>query len=205
MNEEGSWIPATTDTPSSVRNSKYFGPAPPPDHPRYNPRYDHFSPPVPPTVAADDATNNTKPTIDADTDDTSDDEDDSEFYLYKGPSAPFTLRKFPKDINNGATTTAVANPSVNSAMRPPNPIILPPVFPFRHNSTTCEQFLHFEKLAVSMMIPHDSTYDDDSINSDLNYINQEGNIDKRVDSNNFVHDTEPTLNRRDLDYSCRVV
>ena len=41
------------------------------------------------------------------------------------------------------------------------------------------------------MIPHDSTYDDDSINSDLDYINQEGNIDKRVDSYNFVHDTEP--------------
>ena len=31
----------------------------------------------------------------------------------------------------------------------------------------------------------------DSINSDLDYINQEGNIDKRVDSYDFVYDTEP--------------
>ena len=133
MNEEGSWIPVTTDTSSSVKcNSKYFGPAPPLDHPRYKPRYDHFSKPVPsnPKIAADDDTNNTKSTIDADTDDTSIDEDDSEFYLYKGPSAPFTRRKFPKYINNNATTPAVANPSVNSALKPINSIILPPSFLF---------------------------------------------------------------------------
>ena len=42
-----------------------------------------------------------------------------------------------------------------------------------------------------MMITHDSTYDDDySIHSNLDYINQEGNIDIRVDSYDFVHDTE---------------
>ena len=46
-------------------------------------------------------------------------------------------------------------------------------------------------MAVSCLTPHDSTYDDDSIDSDLDYINQEGNIDKRVDSYEFVHDTKP--------------
>ena len=155
MNEEGSWIPATTDTSSPVKcTSKFFGPAPPPDHPRYKPRYDHFSHPIPSCqkVKADDATNDTESTIDdaMDTkesivsDDKFDrrpeDDDDSEFYLYKGPSAPFTLRKFPRDINNIATTTNETKPAVNSAMSPTDPIIVPPVFPFRNQPTTHEQF-----------------------------------------------------------------
>ena len=118
------------------------------------------------------------------------DDDDLEFYLYKGLSAPFALRKFPSDINNSATTTSKTKPAVNSAMSPTDPIILPPAFPFHHQPTTRKRFLQFEKLAVSYLIPYDSTYDDDSINSDLDYINQEGNIDKRVDSYDFVHDTE---------------
>ena len=155
MSEEGSWIPATTDTSSPVKcNSKFFGPTPPPDHPRYKPRYDHFSHPIPscPKVTADDATNDTESTIDDATDATEiilddkfdrrpNDDDDSEFYLYKGPSAPFTLRKFPRDINNSATTTAKTKPAVNSAMSPIDPIILPPVLPFCHNPTTREKFL----------------------------------------------------------------
>ena len=143
MNEEGSWIPATTDTSSSVQcNSKRFGPAPPPDHPRYKPRYDHFSHPVPsnPKIAAEDDTNNTESTIDDATDATdivlddnidrkSDDDDDSEFYLYKGPSAPFALRKLPRDINS-VTTNVETKPAVKIAMSPIDPIILPPAFPF---------------------------------------------------------------------------
>ena len=66
MNEEGSWIPTTTNTPHDKCTSKLFGPAPPPDHPRYKPRYDHFSHPIPscPKVAADDATNDTESTVD---------------------------------------------------------------------------------------------------------------------------------------------
>ena len=148
---------------------EFFGPAPSPDHPRYKPRYDHFSHPIPscPKVTADDATNDTESTVDDATDATdivlndnldrkSDDDDDSEFYLYKGPSAPFALQKLLRDINS-ATTTA-KKPAVKSAMSPIDPIILPPAFPLHHNSTTCKQFLHLEKLAVSCLIPHDSFY-----------------------------------------------
>ena len=135
MNKESSLIPTTTDTPHYKRTSNFFGPAPLPDHPRYKPWYDHFSHPIPscPKVAADNATNDTKSTIDDATaatetivlddkiDQKSDDDDDLEFYLYKGPSAPFTLRKFPRDINNITTTTNETKPAVNSAMSPIDP------------------------------------------------------------------------------------
>merc|ERR1711884_757238 len=92
--EAYSRIPPTTDTPHDKCTSKPFGPAPPPDHPRYKPRYDHFSHPTPPCpkVTADDATNDTESTVDDATDTTDielndnldrkfDDDDDSEFYL----------------------------------------------------------------------------------------------------------------------------
>ena len=119
-------LPTKINTSPDKCTSNFFGPAPPPDHPQYKPRYDHFSHPSCPKVAADNATNNTESTIDDNTADAetsvlddsidrkSDDEDDSEFYLYKGPSAPFTLRKFPKDINNNAATANDAKPAVNA-------------------------------------------------------------------------------------------
>ena len=85
-------------------------------------------------------------------------------------------------------------------MSPIDPIILPPVFPFCNQPTTHKKLMRFEELAVSNLIPHDSTYDDDddsidsndnSTASDLNYSQQEGNASKRVDLYNFVHDTDP--------------
>ena len=184
---------------------EFFGPAPPPDHPRYKSRYGHFSHPSCPKVAAfisDDTTNDTESTIDATNvtepivlDDKtvrkSDDDDDLEFYLYKGPSAPFTLRKFPRDINNNATTANEAKPAMNGAMSTIDPIILPPIIPFRNQPTTHEQFLRFEELVVSDLIPHDSTYDDDSIDSDLDYFQDEGNDYERVNSYDFVHTDRP--------------
>ena len=59
-------------------------------------------------------------------------------------------------------------------------------------------------MAVSSLIPHDSTYDDDdcSTNSNLDYFQQEGNTSKRVDSYDFVHDTDtftPTDIPQDFD------
>ena len=58
-------------------------------------------------TATDDATDATKTIVFNDTPDMkSDDDDVSEFYLYKGPSSPFTLWKFPKDIYNNTTTAA---------------------------------------------------------------------------------------------------
>ena len=144
MNEEGSWIPTTHNTPPDKCTSKFFGPAPPLDHPRYKPWYNHFSQPIPscPKVTADNATNDTESTIDDAMDATetfvfddkidqkSNDDDDLEFYLYKGPSAPFTLQKFPRDINNNATMANKAKPAVNGATSTIDPIILPPVTPF---------------------------------------------------------------------------
>ena len=60
---------------------------------------------------------------------------------------------------------------------------------------THDNFMQLEELAVSRLIPHDSTYDDDDCSTDsyLNYCQQEGNTYKHVDSYNFVHDTEPTF------------
>ena len=62
-----------------------------------------------------------KPIFDDKTDKKSNDDDDSEFYLYKGPSAPFMLRKFPRDIYN--TTTADKAKPMDDATTTTNPII----------------------------------------------------------------------------------
>ena len=141
MNEKGSWIPTTTNTsPPDKCTSKFFGPAPPPDHPRYKPQYNHFSHPIPScskdsAFVSDDATNDTESTIDDALDATEsivlddidkksdDDDDDDEFYLNRGPSAPFTLRKFPRDINNNATPTDEAKPAANGTTSTIDPII----------------------------------------------------------------------------------
>ena len=139
----------------------------------------------------DDATAATETIVlDDKIDQKSDDDDDSEFYLYKGPATPFMLRKFPRDINNSATTTDETKPAVNNAMSPIDPIILPPAFPFRNQPKTHEQFLRFEELADSNLIPHDSTYENDSTDSNLDYFQDEGDDYKRVDSYDFVH-TDP--------------
>ena len=120
-------------------------------------------------IYIDDATDATESIVlDDKIDRKSDDDDDSEFYLYKGPSAPFALRKFPRDINNNATTADEAKPAANDTTSTIDPIILPPVYPFCNQTTTHEKLMQFEELAVSNLIPHDSTYndDDDSTNSD---------------------------------------
>ena len=109
-----------------------------------------------------DATNNTESTIDEASNATDsivldidrkpnddDDDDDDEFYLYRGPSAPFTLWKFPRNINNNTTTTNEAKPAKNGT-RSIDPIILPPVFPFRNQPTTHKKLMRFEKLAISI-------------------------------------------------------
>ena len=49
--------------------------------------------------------------------------------------------------------------------------------------------MQFEELAFFSFTPRDPTQDDNSTNIDLNYIHQEGNIFKRVDSYDFIHDT----------------
>ena len=56
---------------------------------------------------------------------------------------------------------------------------------------THDNFIRLEELVVSSLIPHDSTYDNDDCSADsyLDYCQQEGNAPKRVDSYNFVHDT----------------
>ena len=186
--------------------------------PDANPRYNHFSThPIPscPKVAAfalDNATNNTESTIGDDTTDAtesivfdetdkkSNDDDDSEFYLYKGPSALFALWKFPRDISNTTTTADEAKPAKNGNPHTENctskfnGLASPPVNPFRKQLMTWENFMCLEALAVSSLIPHDYAYDNDdcSTNSDLDYFQQEGNTSKHVDSYNFVHDTNPS-------------
>ena len=58
------------------------------------------------------------------TDRNSDDDDDLEFYLYKGPTSPFALRKLPRDINTTTTiTTNKAKPAANDATTTTNLII----------------------------------------------------------------------------------
>ena len=62
-------------------------------------------------TATDDATDATETIVfDDKPDRKSNDDDDSEFYLYKGPSSPFALRKFPKDIYNNNTTANDSQP-----------------------------------------------------------------------------------------------
>ena len=154
-----------------------------------------------PKVAADNATNDTESTIDA-TDATetivlddkidwiSNDDDDLEFYLYKGPSAPFTLWKFPRNINNNATTANEAKTAVNGAMITFDPMILPRDNPFCNQLMTHKNLMRFQELAFSSFTRH--TLDDkDSTNSDLDYFQEEDNDYKLVDLYDFVHDTDP--------------
>ena len=51
--------------------------------------------------------------------------------------------------------------------------------------------MQLQELAVSSLVPHDSTYNDDDCSTDsyLNYFQQEDNSPKCMDLYNFVHDT----------------
>ena len=75
---------------------------------------------------------------------------------------------------------------------------------------THDNVMQLQEMAVSSLITNDSTYDDDvkysdddcSTDSYLNYCQQESNTPKRVDSYDFVHDTDtftPTEIPQDFD------
>ena len=77
------------------------------------------------STVGDDATDATESIVfDDKTDRNSNDDDDSEFYLYKGPSAPFMLRKFPRDIYNTTTMADEAKPATDDATSTTDHIIL---------------------------------------------------------------------------------
>ena len=52
----------------------------------------------------------------------------------------------------------------------------PPVNPFCNQPMTHGNLMQFEELSFSNFIPYNPTRDDDSTNSDLDYIQQEGNV-----------------------------
>ena len=56
-----------------------------------------------------------------------------------------------------------------------------------------KQLMQVEKSAFSSFLPHDfyDDDDDDSTDSKFDYFQQEGDATKRIDSYDFVHDTDP--------------